>query len=228
MSYDMSGLGGDVNWFPGQYIDVPQQLDVLPDGAQSVMIGDVSQFAAFNHQQGDNPYGITGDCGLVSCQDVLNQFGQPVTETEVLQHAAANGECNIDPASAADSGGSSPQQQAEILNDYGVPAQVEKGQSVEELATYVEEGHSVIASVNAGVLWDDPAYYEGGGDNHAVTVTGVARDPMTGAIQGFYINDSGDGKSAEFVSATTMQEAFTDQGGNAVVTDAVHPGTTGA
>ena len=106
MSFDMTGLTGEeLNSFPDMTIDVPQQLDVLPDGSESVMIGDVSQFAAYNHQQGDNPYGFQQDCGIVSCQDVLNQFGVPVNEGDVVAHAAANGECQVDPSNTANSGG---------------------------------------------------------------------------------------------------------------------------
>jgi hypothetical protein len=219
----MSGLAGEgTNYFPDLPVDVPQQLDVLPDGSQSVTIGDVSQLAAYNHQQGDNPYGFQQDCGLVSCQDVLNQFGVPVSEGDVVAHAATNGECQVNPDSASSSGGTTELQQQQILSDYGVPAHAETGASLEDLASYVEQGHGAIAEVNAGVLWDEPSAYENGNDNHAVTVTGVARDPMTGAIQGFYINDSGDGQSGEFVSAETMQSAWQDRGGDVVVTDTVH------
>jgi uncharacterized protein YvpB len=203
-------------------IDVPTQLDVLPDGEPSVTIGDVQGYADFNHQQGDNAYGFQEDCGLVSCQDVLNQFGIPVTETDVVGHAIQNGECDVQPGDAADSGGTSTESQAQLLTDYGVPAHAESGQSLEQLAQQVEQGHGVIIGANAGVLWNDPQYVEGGAANHAVTVTGVARDPQTGAIQGFYINDSGDGNSAEFISAQQMTTAWQDTGGSCVVTDAVH------
>jgi hypothetical protein len=33
----------------------PARLDTLPDDRRSVMLGDVPGYAAFNHQQGDNP-----------------------------------------------------------------------------------------------------------------------------------------------------------------------------
>jgi hypothetical protein len=202
--------------------DVPAQLDTLPDGQASVIYGDVSQYAEFNHLQGDNPYGFHEDCGLVSCQDVLNQFGIPVNETDVVTHAVSNGECNVDPNSAFNSGQSTAGDQAQILTDYGVPAHVETGQSTEDLAANVEQGHGTIIEVNAGVLWNDPNHYDNGQSNHAITVTGVARDPMTGQVQGFYINDSGDGKSAEFVPESVMTKAWVDTGGQSVVTDAVH------
>ena len=102
-------------------IDVPTQLDVFPDGEPSLTIGDVQGYAAFNHQQGDNPYGFQEDCGLVSCQDVLNQFGVPVNESDVVGHAIQNGECDVEQGDPADSGGTSTDEQAQILTDYGVP-----------------------------------------------------------------------------------------------------------
>jgi uncharacterized protein YvpB len=209
-------------WLHDLGIDVPAQLDALPDGEPSVVIGDVFGYADFNHQQGDNPYGIRQDCGLVSCQDVLNQFGIPVSETDVVTHAVENGECHFNPDDIAGSGGTTMADQARMLNDYGVPAHADSGQSLEQLAANVEQGHGVIIEANAGVLWDDPNYVEKGEANHAVTVTGVARDPLTGNVQGFYINDSGTGQSGEFVSAQTMTGAWQDTGGQCVVTDAVH------
>jgi hypothetical protein len=208
--------------------DVPAQLDTLPDGQPSVMYGDVKQYADFNHKQGDNLYGFNEDCGLVSCQDVLNQFGVPVSETDVVTHAITNNECNMDVNSAFNSGGTTPGDQAQILNDFGVPAHAETGQSAEDLASNLEHGHGAIVEVNAGVLWHDPNYYENGQSNHAITVTGVARDPATGQIQGFYINDSGDGKSAEFVPESVMTKAWIDTGGQCVITDAVHTADSSA
>ena len=202
--------------------DVPVQYDTLPDGTPSVMYGDVTGYAEYNHQQGDNPYGFQEDCGLVSSADVLNQFGIPATESDVVEHAAANGECDIDYSDLSNSGGTSLADQAKILGDYGVPSHAETGQSLEGLASQVEQGHGVIAEVNAGYLWGDSNYVQNGYPNHAITVTGVARDPSTGQIQGFYINDSGTGQSAEFVPAATMQQAWASTGGAAVVTDAVH------
>jgi uncharacterized protein YvpB len=209
-------------WMHDLGIDVPAQLDMLHDGEPSLTIGDVSGYADFNHQQGDNPYGIQQDCGLVSCQDVLNQFGIPVSETDVVTHAVENGQCQFSAGDMSGSGGTTVDDQVRILGDYGVPAHAESGQSLEQLATNVEQGHGVIIEANAGVLWNDANYIETGQANHAVTLTGVARDPQTGSIQGFYINDSGTGQSGEFVSAQTMSAAWQDTGGQCVATDVIH------
>lgn len=199
---------------------VPSHLDALPDDSRSLVIGDINRLTEFNHRQGDNPYGFQQDCGLVSCQDVLNQFGIAVTETDVITHAVTNGLCQV-ADNPSDSGGTTAHGQAEILNDFGIPAHVEQNQSLEELAGNIQNGCAVITQANAGVLWNDAAYYDNGDPNHAVTVTGVARDPGTGEIRGFYINDSGTGNSAQFVSAEAMRVGWLDTGGQSVVTDVV-------
>jgi peptidase C39-like protein len=205
-------------------VDVPVRLNALPDGQQSLMLGDVPDYARFNHRQGDNPERFQDDCGLMSVQDVLRQFGVRVNEGDVVTHALQHGECHVDPAAADQSGGTRPSQDAQILTDYGVPSHVRSGQTMAQLATQIEQGHGVIIGVNCGVLWQIPENVGDGGVNHAVTVTGVALDPQSGSIQGFYINDSGNGKSAEFVGTVIMQVAWQDTGGWTIVTDGVHPG----
>lgn len=205
--------------------DVPASLGVLPDGRETVVIGDVSKFADLNHQQGDNPYGFKEDCGLCSCGDVLDQFGVNVTEADVVDHAVKNHECNIIQDDPTGSGGTTVSDQVRVLNDYGVPAHAEQQQSLDDLAGDVERGSGVIIEANAGSLWDDASYFEHGQTNHAVAVTGVARDPNTGEIEGFYINDSGNGQAAKFVDASTMTNAWVDTGGTCVVTDVVHTNT---
>lgn len=201
--------------------EVPIHPDALPDGTPTLVSGDPTGDAVFNHQQGDNLYGFQGDCGLVSVQDVLNQFGVPVSESDVLQHALDYGECNVsdDPLQA---GGTSPAEQMQLFSDYGIPAHIEEEGTINSLASHVQVGCGVIIEVNAGILWNDPGAYEQGQANHAIVVTGVARDPQTGQVQGFFVNDSGDGQSAKFVDANTMQAAWVDTGGECVVTNYQH------
>jgi hypothetical protein len=222
MDYELvEGLGLGA---PDGAFEVPTALDTLPDGRSTIVLGDVPGTADLNHLQGDNPYNFQGDCGLCSCQDVLNQFGVNATEGDVVEHAVQNHECAVtdDPEK---SGGTSTSDQARILNDYGVPAHTEQGQSLEDLAANVEHGHGVIIEANAGHLWNQPQYLENGQANHAITVTGVARDPDTGQIQGFYVNDTGDGSpGGKFIDADTMTHAWVDAGGSSVVTDVVHTG----
>ncbi|MET7403863.1 hypothetical protein ABZS66_61385 [Dactylosporangium sp. NPDC005572] len=210
----------DVPLPPDVLPEVPHQLDTLPDGRASVTIGDVSGLAEGVHQQGDNPYGFQGTCGLCSCAGILREFGFPVTEADVVSHAIVNGECVVD-SDPANSGGTTPDMQVRLLADYGIPAHVEQMDSLEEMADAIEQGRGAIIGANAGVLWNDASYYEYGQANHAVQVTGVARDPLSGAVQGFYINDTGTGQAGHFVDADTVSAAWLDAGGTAVVTDIV-------
>ncbi|MFC4071547.1 hypothetical protein [Actinoplanes subglobosus] len=203
--------------------DVPTRLETLPDGRESVTFGDVARAAEFGHRQGDNSFGFCQDCGLCSCETVLNQFDVPVTEQDVVAFAVANGLCDVQ-SDAAGSGGTTLEQQAEILRRHDVPAHVEAGQSMEDLAGFVEQGRGVIIGANAGVLWNDANAYGDGYPNHAVTVTGVARDPGTGDLQGFYVNDSGTGAAGQFVAAPLMNDAWLTVGGACVVTDVTQSG----
>jgi hypothetical protein len=204
-------------------VDVPGQLDELPDGEPSVMVGRVRGYAAFNHRQGENPEHFQLDCGLMSVQDVLRQFGARVTEADMVEHAVQSGECSVNPAAPEQSGGTTPTEDARILTEYGLPSRAESGLTLTELAALVECGRGVIIGVNCGVLWQAPEDVGNGSVNHAVTVTGVALDPQTRTIQGFYINDSGSGQSAEFVSTILIRVAWQDTGGWTIVTDAAHP-----
>jgi hypothetical protein len=226
VEYDGAGvLGADspeedtTGWLRDAAVAVPVQPGQLPDGRPSLIIGDVRGCAAFNHLQGDNPGHNRGDCGIVSCADVLNQFGVRLTEADAFLHATRCHELHVVPGRPDRSGWTLPAEQAAILTDYGVPAHTEQAQPVERLAFAVQHGHGVIAMVNAGVLWSDPQALGHGQANHAVTITGIARDRYDGALLGFYINDSGTGQSGQFVSVHLMTTAFEHEGGYCVVTD---------
>ena len=121
-----------------------------------------------------------------------------------------------------ESGWTLPADQVAILADYGIAAHWAGDLSAEQLADAVQGGHGVIAAVNAGVLSSDPRVLGHGQANHVVTIAGIARDPHDGALQGFYINDSGNGRSAEFISAHLMTTAFVRTGGFCVITDVVY------
>jgi hypothetical protein len=222
--WDAGGSAEDTTgWLRGAAVAVPVRSGQLPDGQPIQIIGDVLGDAAFNHLQGDNPEHDHGDCGIVSCADVLNQFGVRLTEADAFLHAERRHELHEVQGRPNQSGWTLPSEQAAILTDYGVPAHAEEAQPVERLALAVQHGHGVIAMVNAGVLWSDPQALGHGQANHAVTVTGLARDRYDGALLGLYINDSGTGQSGQFVSVHLMTTAFEHEGGFCVVTDSARP-----
>ena len=206
--------------------DVPQLRDVLSDGRETVIIGNVEKSKDFVTPQGDNPYGFKGTCGLVSVTGVLRQFGQEhITEADVVKYAVEHRPplCNVSNNMEL-SGGTTPEQLSKLLGDAGVSARPEMLGSLDVLAQRVSEGRGVIIGVNAGHLWDNAQYLENGQANHAVVVTGVAKDPNTGKIQGFFINDSGapNADRGKFIDANQMQNAWTNTGAQAIVTNGTY------
>ncbi len=222
--------------FAWQETAVPTEFksyrDITPEGREVWVGGDPRGCEQFNHLQGDNTFGYKGTCGLVSCEDILNQFGQRVTEDEIVAYARKNDLCEhsrwLELTAPDMCGGTTPEWQAQILRDYGVPARVEYHGSLAQLADDVAQNRGVIIEANAGVLWDEPNAYDDGAANHAVVVTGVARDVDTQAIVGFYINDSAPPASGRLVSVETLQEAWLQArgpygGGCCVVTETGRP-----
>ncbi len=214
-------------WLAAATIGVPVSVGRLHDGRPVIVLGNVRSYAVFNHVQGDNPDHDYGDCGIVSCADVLDQFGLRLTEADVIRHATRCREAHLVAGHPERSGWTLPSEQARILCDYGVPARALQGQSADQLASAVQLGYGVIAGVNAGVLWTDSRFLGDGQPNHVVTVTGIAREPYDGGLEGFYINDSADGRSAEYVSVHLMTTAFVRTGGFCVVTEIRHSPATG-
>lgn len=202
-------------------LEVPKIIDTVPDGKEAIIIGDPEGDAEFSHLQGDNSLGFEGTCGLCSIESVLQEFGVNVDEEDVVRYADNHDLCNTNELDMELNGGTTLMEQAEILDDYGVPSHTVVASSLEDVSAEVEDGHGVIIAVNAGILWDDPNYFDSGEANHAVTVTGVARDLSTGETIGYYINDSGKGEGAQYVTKDTLIPAFLDAGGGCVITDVV-------
>jgi hypothetical protein len=200
----------------------------LPDGKMANVYGNPELKKELNHPQGQNDLGYKGTCGLVSCEQVMNQHGQNTNENEVVKSAASKGLCTTD-STPGNNGGTTSQERTQILNEANIPAHTESGQNLDGLNKHLKDGKSVIASVNAGELWDDPNYYGNGERNHAVLVSGSAEAPDTGNLMGFFINDSGTGESGKFISKDKMSAAWEQAGGFLNVTDnppAVKPGGT--
>jgi hypothetical protein len=208
---------------PDVGVDVPYHVDVLPDGRETVVIGDVATFTDYCHRQGDNPDGFRQTCGLCSCEGILRWFGNEVTEAELVKYATEHGLCEVAKTPGM-SGGTNVMGLARILSDHGVPAHWGARGSLESLAASLQQGQGAIVGLDVGVFWGDASFR---GKGHAVTPIAVARDPRTWEIQGFYVNDTGRGRSGEagkFVDADTLDRAWRLKGRQFVVTDVVHQG----
>jgi len=195
----------------------------LADGESVLQLGDTPGNDDYFHKQGENDFGYTGTCGLVSVGDIASQFGLNVDENYIVHYAVDNNLCNVVSDSPSQSGGTTMKDQELILDGIGIPSHIEQGTSLDGLGKELEEGHGVIIEVNAGKLWNNPAYLASGGFNHAVTVTGVAADPVTGHAVGIWIDDSGSGQYDRYLSSSDPSiQDWMKMGSPAVVTDVEH------
>jgi len=121
----MSAVADSTGWAQGAGITVPVRPGQLPDGTETLVIGDVAGYAALNHRQGDNADHDAGDCGVLCCADVLGQFGITLTEAELVAHATRLRELHVVAGHPEESGWTLPSGQVAILRDYGVPAHEE-------------------------------------------------------------------------------------------------------
>lgn len=180
-------------------------------------------------EQGQNDLGYDGTCGLASSAEMLSDLtGENFSENDVVRHAAANGLCETDSSDPADLGGTTVESLRVLQRDAGVQSTNLRDCDLDSLARYVDSGDGVVAAVKAAEYWPSVGIYESEsarsaalaqrGTDHVVWVTGVSRDPGTGAVTGFFVNDTGrpDGAGL-FLSNAEMRSAWEQRGGEVLV-----------
>lgn len=169
--------------------------------------------------------GIEGTCGLCACGTIINKAGGQATEKSVAKHALQNGLCSNRADEAPEHrGGTTIRQQAQILSDAGLSASASSGCSLEGLSQIVETGRGVIISVTASLYKPEwyGSYSEENSGGHAIVLESPIRDVQTGQTVGYIVSDSNGstGKEASVVvKAETLEAAFDNRGGLAVITD---------
>lgn len=205
------------------------EIIVEPEVGEVMVFGDPFEVGQnLDDCQGDNEFNAKGNCGLLTVTNMLRLHGLDVTESDVTKFALENGLCLndiwMDPYSR---GGTTVMDRQEILARYGIESSFTfdtyGAGSLSEIARYVEQGHGVNISVNAGYAWDSPASIGDGCSNHSILVTGTAYDPYTGEFKGLYVCDSGltqQDSKAYFLSAERLQDCYVDvYGACMLVTD---------
>ena len=161
-----------------------------------------------DYMQGDAIPDFKGTCALTSIANLLVEASTPTTEGEVVQRAINNQWAVTDPAATDyQRGGSNFQQQQALLDSYGMRNALLSGYSEQSVANLVRSGRGVLIGLNAGKLWNDAHYFDDGGVNHVVTVTGVAYAEDDGALMGFYMADSGRQRVSDMTRFVSL-EAF--------------------
>ena len=165
----------------------------IADGTGILVYGYPKAFE-LDYMQGNAVAGYKGTCALTSIANLATQANQQLSEGQVVQKAIDNNWAVTDPnATDYQRGGSNYIGQQALLDSYGIRNGIIMGYNEQGLANLIKGGRGVILAVNAGKLWGDANYTGDGSVNHVVTLTGVACDAATGAINGFYIADSGRG-----------------------------------
>ncbi len=193
-----------------------------------------------DYYQGDNTQSYVGDCGIVSCQNLLIQAGVmdkkigyapgagkiDTQESEIVGFAINNNLC-VTSGTSNVKGGTSSYQQSEIIDGFGDIDSSYKFFNLNNMGDYIKNNQCVILAVDAYKLWGMSS--SSTGINHAISITGVSYNALNDTkIEGFYICDSGRRKSsdaARFVSYDLMQKSAclfggsTDKLAMGVVTD---------
>ena len=217
-------LTQDIESIEGALLE-PQIMDI-PEAGEVLVSGDPFEIGEnLDDHQGDNIYNFGGCCGLVTISNLLTMAGFESTEDEVIGRAISMNLCYYDVfGNPADNGGTNVFQRQMLLQSYGISSTVFSsttlGGSLDAIADYVEAGHGVNISVNAGYAWDDPNCIGDGSSNHSIVVTGTVRDPETGDLKGLYVCDSGltdRDSDSMFLSVDVLQDAYLDAPGTSVL-----------
>ena len=184
----------------------------IADGINILVYGYPKAFE-LDYMQGNAVAGYKGTCALTAIANLGTQASQPLTEAQVVQRAIDN-KWAVTDAAATDyqRGGSNYIGQQALLDSYGIRNDVVMGYDEQAVANLLKGGRGVIIGVNAGRLWGDSAYLDNGAVNHVVTVTGVACNAATGAINGFYIADSGRGLVSDMTRYLSIADFRKDAG----------------
>jgi hypothetical protein len=172
--------------------DVPTRPDTLPDGRRVLVIGELTRWQNVPLVPGDS----ARSCGL----GVLLRLGEsPLPgQTHALSIRGL----------------------AFWLESKGVPASIEQGHSLEDLALSIEAGWGVIAFVNSGELWGRADALNNGDPDRAVLVTAIVRDAQHRDLVGVYIREAAGESSGRLFLADALEAAWLGAGGSFLVVGA--------
>lgn len=172
----------------------------LPDGSKARVFdhpNDLRNVLPFS--QGKNEYSKSGTCALADTGTWLKVAGSKHVENDVVGFASTHTDRHGQPL-CSKSGGTLPSNIPDIWEHFGIPAYSDGYKNLENIAQAVESGRAVSVGVNAGTLWEQDNTegikipqncYGDGGANHAIGIMSCERDPISGNITHFYINDTG-------------------------------------
>lgn len=185
-------------------------VEALRAKGETKTVGDPAGRAAYVYPQ-------TGEtCGLASSAQILAEIEgvkptpkkMKALEDQLYREAVKRGYF------AGDNGdprlrftGTTPGQYVGAL--LGVPVRRTYLATEEQLDASVKSGRMLLVATNAGKLWNDPAFANGG---HLIVVTGAEVKRSDGAVLGFYVNDTGTNEGGRFIPREQFLEAWNGNG----------------
>lgn len=167
---------------------------------QSVTVGDpYGKAPMIFHQEGPS-------CDVSSQAQALRSRGQTVDIEKLAKEGLDKG-YYVDYAMASGhrEGGTPWEHVDSLLNDHGVAAKNVNNATPEQLDQAIRASGDAIVFVRVKTFWKDDKVPPGA--SHAVYVTGeeVGAD---GKVRGYYVNDTGTGEAARFVSADVFKRSW--------------------
>lgn len=168
-----------------------------------------------------NPYQqqYNDTCAIKSQQLILNEYGIPVTEDQLVQYSAEHGWYNGDGTAMGDVG--------RLLLDAGIPCTSTVNANVYDLIDQLSNGHKVIVAVDSGELWDNGILdwlkdiFFGDTPDHALIVAGIdMTDPNNPMV---ILTDPGTGQPAAPYPLDQFMDAWGDSQNFMVSTDIPTP-----
>jgi len=161
--------------------------------------------------------GYQDTCAIRSQQLILNDFGIPVTEDELVQVAVNNDWYTP-------GGGTSPDDANKLLEYFNVDTNVVQNANIFSLTNELAQGHRVIVGVDSGELWE-PGLDENLEDlygeipDHALIVAGIdTTDPDHTTV---HLMDPGTGQISASYPLDQFMDAWSDS--NCMMISTVEP-----
>lgn len=170
-----------------------------------------------------NPYqqSYSDTCAIKSQQLILNDFGIPCTEDELVRYSTEQGWYTGNGTSLEDVG--------KLLEDAGIPCTRQCDANVFNLVKELSQGHKVIVGVDSNELWGNrfiewfKDFFLGQTPDHALLVTGIdTSDPDNIKV---IVTDPGTGEAGKAYPLSQFMDAWSDASCYMCSTDAPVPAT---
>ena len=155
-----------------------------------------------------NPYmqQYADTCAIKSQQLILNDFGIPCSEDDLVRYSIERGWYNGHGTNMEDVGN--------LLEDAGIECTRQCDANVFNLVSELSQGHKVIVGVDSGELWGNrflewlKDFFFGETPDHALLVTGIdTRDPNNVKV---IVTDPGTGETGKAYPLEQFMDAWSD------------------